>query len=59
MVGGAFLGVDPGPGEHNLTFNFVPQGMKIGIVVSIISWAIFFILYIVIYRQNRLTVKGK
>ena len=59
MVGGAFLGVDPGPGEHNLTFKFVPQGMKIGIVVSIISWAIFFILYIVIYRQNRLTVKGK
>ena len=59
MVGGAFLGVDPGPGEHNLTFKFVPQGMKIGIVVSIISWALFFILYIVIYRQNRLTVKGK
>lgn len=59
MVGGAFLGVDPGPGEHELTFKFVPQGMKMGLVVSIISWIIFFILYIVIYRDNRLTVSRK
>jgi uncharacterized membrane protein YfhO len=59
MIGGAFLGVDPGPGEHELTFKFVPEGMKLGLIVSILSWITFFILHIVIYRDKRLTVKGK
>ena len=59
MIGGAFLGVEPGPGEHELTFKFVPEGIKLGLIVSILSWITFFILHIVIYRQNRLTVKGK
>ena len=59
MIGGAFLGVEPGPGEHELTFKFVPEGIKLGLIVSILSWITFFILHIVIYREKRLTVKGK
>ena len=46
-VGGAFLAVNPGSGSHQLEFKYTPDGLKIGIVVSVIAWIAFFILYIV------------
>lgn len=46
-VGGAFLAVNPGSGVHQLEFKYTPDGLGIGIVVSVIAWIAFFILYIV------------
>ena len=55
-VGGAFLAVSPGSGVHELEFKFTPDGLKIGVIVSVIAWIIFFILYIV---RRRLTAGSK
>lgn len=46
-----FLGADLGAGEHNLTFMFIPDGLYIGIIISIISWIVFIIVCI-IYIKN-------
>ncbi len=38
---GAFVGADLGAGNHNIELRFVPRGLYIGIVITIISWLIF------------------
>ena len=55
-VGGAFLGIITGSGEHELEFKFTPDGFVIGLIVSVLGWIIFFILYIV---RSRLTDSSK
>ena len=42
-----FIGLDLGPGNHSLTFKFIPQGLFFGIVITIISSALFIVLCIV------------
>ena len=41
MLAQAFLGVDLGPGEHNLEFKFIPEGFYPGIIISVVSCIIF------------------
>ena len=51
-VGGAFIRVDAGPGNHTVEFKYVPQGFALGLIISIISW-IAFIVICVFYRKRR------
>lgn len=38
-----FLGVELSKGDHSLEFRYIPGGLYPGIVITIISWIIFFI----------------
>ncbi len=39
-IGKAFIGVDMEPGEHTIEMKYVPRGLKIGILISVISWVV-------------------
>ena len=52
-VGNALIALDLGEGSHELEFKFTPDGFKIGLIVSVLSWAAFFILYIVKKKIDR------
>ena len=52
-VGDAFIALQLEPGSHELEFKFTPDGFKIGLIVSILSWAAFFALYIVKKKIDR------
>lgn len=43
-----FVGLNLSPGDHELEFKFIPPGLYIGLVVTLISWILFagFTLYV-------------
>ena len=51
----AFIGVDMEPGQHTLEMIYMPRGLYLGIVVSIVSWALFTIG--MLYNTNKKTIK--
>lgn len=48
-----FLGLDIGEGEHELTFRFIPEGLYMGIIISIISLMIFIIVLLVSKKKDK------
>ena len=52
IIADTFLGADLGEGTHNLTFKFIPEGLYIGLTVTIISWIVFVFLIIVIHKRK-------
>lgn len=50
-VADVFLGADLGKGTHELTFIFIPEGLYLGLVISIISWIIFVL--VTVFNQKK------
>ena len=49
----AFIGLDLGAGEHYLTFRYNPQGLTIGIAITVISCLTFIIWMMILYRKEK------
>ncbi len=43
LVGGAFMAIKLSPGSHEIEMKYFPSGLKIGLIVSLVSWVIFFV----------------
>ncbi len=52
-----FTGISLTEGEHNLRFEYTPQGFTMGLVIMIVSWAVFFVLLWGVRRKSRSGVK--
>lgn len=48
-LGGALIGVDMTAGRHEIEMVYVPQGLYMGIWISVISWLLFFA---VLYKKR-------
>lgn len=45
-LGGTFIGLDIGEGQHIVEFKYTPPGFKLGIMISILSWIAYIVLFI-------------
>ncbi|MCR5104547.1 MAG: YfhO family protein, partial [Eubacterium sp.] len=50
-----FVGIDLEPGEHELEFRYTPAGFYLGILVSLLSWILFF--FYMIYLKRKTSAK--
>lgn len=50
-VADTFVGLNLSPGEHKLEFKYVPAGFYPGLAVTIISWILFVVYMIYVYRR--------
>ena len=49
-----FTGLKLDAGDHNLRFVYTPEGFKIGLIISFISWIIFITYYVSVrYRKKK------
>ena len=51
-VSDAFLGVDLNEGTHKLTFVFIPEGLYLGLFVTILCWVLFIVICIMLHRRR-------
>ncbi len=51
-LAGAFIGIDAGPGHHDIELKFSPEGTKEGLIVSGLAWLVYIVLFIYIIRQK-------
>ena len=51
-LAGAFIGIDAGPGHHEIELKFSPEGTKEGLIVSGFAWLVYIVLFIYIIRQK-------
>ncbi|MCM1084688.1 MAG: YfhO family protein [Clostridium sp.] len=54
-LGGALIGIDLSPGEHEIEMIYTPQGLYIGIYISLWSWIL--LVAIVIAKQKKKKMK--
>ena len=54
-----FLGVDLGEGNHELTFKFVPEGLYISLIISVIAWMCFIVLIVFIRKHPKQIEEAK
>ena len=54
-----FVGVDLGPGEHTLTFEYVPEGITPSIIITIVSWILLVGMCIFLKKKNSLPLETK
>lgn len=47
---GGFLGVQLSPGYHSIEFRYETPGLKLGMLITILGWGLFFV---IIYMKNR------
>jgi uncharacterized membrane protein YfhO len=50
---GAFLGFNIDPGKHDVTLHFIPKGLKLGGLISIVSLAVFLLLLLVTAARKK------
>ena len=51
-VSDTFLGVDLNEGTHKLTFVFIPEGLYLGLFVTILCWVLFIVICIMLHRRR-------
>ena len=52
-VQGGFIGVELDEGSHNVVMQFVPPGLKIGVITSGIGFILFLIISVHDFRKRR------
>ena len=45
-TGDGFLALWPDAGEHDIVLRFVPEGFRLGIIISIAGWIIYIIVFV-------------
>ena len=48
QIAEAFLGIEAGAGKHEIEMKYLPEGFRVGLVISVISWLGFITLSIII-----------
>ena len=57
IIGGGFLGIWADEGQHTLRMKFVPQGRKLGILISIVCWIIYLLIVVIWWRVNKVAAR--
>ena len=52
-MAGTFIGLEMEPGQHTVEFRYVPEGLKLGAIISIISWIAYIVLFIFIRKRKK------
>ena len=58
-VADSFLAFDSSSGEHDIRLVYYPKGMKLGLIMSLISIVLTFILNIILKRNEKTIKKDK
>jgi uncharacterized membrane protein YfhO len=59
MLDDAFIGVELSPGRHTVEMHYMPKGLKIGALISLISLAILIAVFLVSRSMRRPLVRRK
>ena len=54
-MAGTFISLEMEPGQHIVEFRFIPQGLKPGIIISILSWIGYIVIFIFIRKRQKKT----
>ena len=55
-TGDGFLALWPDAGEHDIVLRFVPEGFRLGIIISIAGWIIYIIVFVFTIKKSKVFV---